>query len=245
MNRIFKVIYSKAKRCRVVVSEIAKSCTGLSESHKRLLMIGVFSFILFGGFTDVSYARPFDKGTTNRNIYDLSRLNASQQSAIKNGLFLGTTGTYEQNANGGITTSTPYIYPFIDDSEGPGHSALYDFYLVYDSSNKAFEVVSLLADIPPASAHVSSNTRYVSYNVLYTVPNETAESLGLSVPSSTDKKEFQQDVVADKTLTVSGKTTLQDTTATNLTTDSSITKNRLSMGILLLPVMNLLPVNLP
>lgn len=60
MNRIFKVIWSKAKQCRVVVSEIVKSCTSVSESHKRLLAAGVLSLIMMGGNYGISYASSYD-----------------------------------------------------------------------------------------------------------------------------------------------------------------------------------------
>mgnify|MGYP000628635944 CR=1 FL=1 len=214
MNRIFKVIWSKAKQCRVVVSEIAKSCTSVSKSHKRLLAASVLSLILFSGINNVSYAGVFVSGTSNRNNFDLSQLSTSQQSAIKNGLFLGTSGTYDTNSSGGIT-SHPLNFPFIDDSEGSGEHYLLDYYLVYDSSNKAFEVVSLLA----SPTGTRNDSRYSHYNVLYTVPNETAESLGLSVPSSTQDKEFKNNVIVDKNLNVSGNAETKGNQTVNGTSD--------------------------
>lgn len=51
MNRIYKVIWSKAKQCKVVVSEIAKSCSSSCRVRKlRCLPLLLSAVISFSGF---------------------------------------------------------------------------------------------------------------------------------------------------------------------------------------------------
>ena len=73
MNRIFKVIWSKAKRCKVVVSEIAKSCTCVSKSNKRSLLL-LTSLFLFSGINfDISFAYKWSASlNSDRSTYNLS-----------------------------------------------------------------------------------------------------------------------------------------------------------------------------
>lgn len=120
----------------------------------------------------------------------MSSLTFDQQSAIKSGLFLGSSGSaslVSGSANSDYISSQPYS----DNSEYGGYVGVTDFYLVYDNSAKVFEVAGVAAGKTKyVSGHVVPS--YSSYSVLYTVPNEAAESLGLSVPSSTDKKNFSR-----------------------------------------------------
>ena len=74
MNKIFKVIFSKAKGCYVVVSELAKSAgKGTSVSHiqrgyKLTLAAAVLSMMM--GMSPVGAAAPVDLGNNAKAAYD-------------------------------------------------------------------------------------------------------------------------------------------------------------------------------
>lgn len=74
MNKIFKVIFSKAKGCYVVVSELAKSAgKGTSASHiqrgyKLTLAAAVLSMMM--GMAPVGAADPVDLGNNAKAAYD-------------------------------------------------------------------------------------------------------------------------------------------------------------------------------
>ena len=84
MNRIFKVIWSKAKQCRVVVSEIAKSCVNVSESHKKILASGILLLLMLGGNCGISYAGwNYSHYTQLRNDYRFkSSISSTDQQII-------------------------------------------------------------------------------------------------------------------------------------------------------------------
>ena len=83
-----------------------------------------------------------------------------------------------------------------------------DYYLVYNSSRQQYQIWSVtVGDTVDAEDGPAS---YTSYNVLDNVSEETAESLGLSFSSSssTQDKEFKNNVSVDKNLNVSGDSTV-------------------------------------
>ena len=60
MNRVYKVIWSKAKNCYIVVSELAKDYTKASKSSvlKPVAVAGVMAAVLNFGISNPVFAEP-------------------------------------------------------------------------------------------------------------------------------------------------------------------------------------------
>ena len=92
MNKIFKVIFSKAKGCYVVVSELAKSTGGstpnlkIKRGYTLTLAAAVMSMLL--GLAPVGAAEAVDLGNNATAAYD-----------INGNLTIGNTGTVTEGAN--------------------------------------------------------------------------------------------------------------------------------------------------
>ena len=92
MNKIFKVIFSKAKGCYVVVSELAKSTGGstpnlkIKRGYPLTLAAAVMSMLL--GLAPVGAAEAVDLGNNATAAYD-----------INGNLTIGNTGTVTEGAN--------------------------------------------------------------------------------------------------------------------------------------------------
>lgn len=227
MNRIYKVIWSKAKQCKVVVSEITKSCSSSCRVRKlRCLPLLLSAMISFSGFYysvnasgwggSESFSHSPDSIINDSIIHSSSSsLSSSQLNAIKNGLFLGSNiDTYE--------------YGYSEDEDYNSTQRI-DYYLVYDSSSKRYNVISV--NVKSSGGFGTKFYKsYSGYQVQSVVSPDTAASLGLTIPDSSGNIVQDQDVVNNKTLTVKGSTTLSDTTASNLITDSSTTKKQTVNG---------------
>ena len=89
MNKVYKVIWSKAKNCYVVASELAKSHTKAPKSGvmSRVLVAGVLACVLNCGFTMPVWAYSAGGGTASHNSSvaigpDTTTGNGSQNVAI-------------------------------------------------------------------------------------------------------------------------------------------------------------------
>lgn len=214
MNRIYKVIWSKAKQCKIVVSEIAHNLGKCKSTTAKVLLSAfalAFSY-LPPALASITYTADHSSITKALNSsYTAKRLSASQINALKSGLFLGRD-------NGGYTTQV---------GEDDSHSSFMfvsDYYLV-NLDNK-FQVVSVTF----ADDNFLRDSYYSNFTVASYVSDQTAQMLGLSVSNSSGNIVQDQNVVNNKDLTVKGVTSLGNTSATNLTTDSSTTKKQTVNG---------------
>ena len=80
MNKIYKVIWSKAKNCYVVASELAKNHTKSPKSGVigRTLVAGVLACVLSCGIVSFAEATDFDKG--NYRVYPIFDVSTSDES---------------------------------------------------------------------------------------------------------------------------------------------------------------------
>ena len=218
MNKIFKVIYSKAKHMKVVVSEIAKSNSKstVSDHTKKLLYLTFSAFMalncVVGSIDNVGASISY--GSSNRNNYDLSRLTSSQQNMLKNGLFLG------------ITEWEPYVDYDTGEYGYTTYHSSYDTYLVYNTSSKSYQVICVTAGYNSST----KSTSYGSWTVMSDVSAATAAKLGLAMPTtdSSGNQTLTRDtnVTANKNLTVKGSTSLGNTTVSgNLNVSGNTVSN--------------------
>ena len=192
MNRIFKVIYSKSRQMKVVVSEIVKSSQKVSirnsESLKNFLL-STMCALSFLSFASVDYSMAED-------------LN----SVISNGIILSSS-------------SDRYSGSYSSDNGYPTQVVGHTSYLGYDPTDGKFKVVNRLTSYNP---DMRPQYRYsYETKLLSTLTDKQVEMLGLSWNGTgtvtTNKKEFSQDVIIggsddSKTLTVKGDTTLNNVT---------------------------------
>ena len=192
MNRIFKVIYSKSRQMKVVVSEIVKSSQKVSirnsESLKNFLL-STMCALSFLSFASVDYSMAED-------------LN----SVISNGIILSSS-------------SDRYSGSYSSDNGYPTQVVGHTSYLGYDPTDGKFKVVNRLTSYNP---EMRPQYRYsYETKLLSTLTDKQVEMLGLSWNGTgtvtTNKKEFSQDVIIggsddSKTLTVKGDTTLNNVT---------------------------------
>ena len=82
MNKVYKVIWSKAKNCYVVASELAKSHTKAPKSGvmSRALVAGVLACVLSCGAVMPAYADDY----INTTSADLNLINGVINDAFKN-----------------------------------------------------------------------------------------------------------------------------------------------------------------
>lgn len=116
MNKIFKVIFSKAKGCYVVVSELAKSTGGgtpnlkIKRGYTLTLAAAVMSMLL--GLTPVGAATPVDLGNGGSAAYDdkgnltIGKVVQGQSTDLKgeNNTAIGTKSDTLRNITEGETT---------------------------------------------------------------------------------------------------------------------------------------------
>ena len=115
MNRIFKVVWSKAKQCRVVVSEIAKSYLKSSESHSRHLrllvsLLTIFSFN-YGNYFALasSFSGSFPSVNSVASIFSASNMGTDSHS-------FETVEVFNSSSNGDVY-SLPYGEFFVSDDD--------------------------------------------------------------------------------------------------------------------------------
>lgn len=138
MNKIFKVIFSKAKGCYVVVSELAKSTGGgtpnfkIKEGYSLTLAAAVMSMLL--GVAPVGAATPVDLGNSGSAAYDVNgNLTIGDKETVaegankngRNNTTIGTKIDTLRNVTKGDTTTNGQAMDAVNtklvDGEGTAH----------------------------------------------------------------------------------------------------------------------------
>ena len=132
MNKIYKVIWSKAKNCYVVVSEIAKRnskrSSGVVGSVVRSALAGAVFVGLTAGMCAPAWAEAIMQGQDNIVIGDTG-------SAWGTGNFVAGLTT----ADGGLVDSEGRVY-FLDNNKivtlsAQGNDSQYHDYVLYKGAN--------------------------------------------------------------------------------------------------------------
>ena len=107
MNKVYKVIWSKAKNCYVVASELAKSHTKAPKSGvmSRALVAGVLACVLSCGAVMPAYAAYYDTiDYSQSNTYTADTFTNHAFNEVGNGTDLSITGNISLN---GFSSSAP------------------------------------------------------------------------------------------------------------------------------------------
>lgn len=134
MNKVYKVIWSKAKNCYVVASELAKSHTKAPKSGvmSRALVAGVLACVLSCGAVMPVYATDGVDETYDGPAFASHIINQTVTITGDNGSMTGLI--YFENPNNNNFT----LYHFYDDSINYGPNT----FLVYDDTNGSSSPIS-------------------------------------------------------------------------------------------------------
>lgn len=254
MNRIFKVIWSKTKHMKIVVSEIAHNLGKCKYTTAKVVLSAftlAFSYLpsafAIDSLTMTQVSQIYKTGTLigfySSSFYTESAqgddghpgYNTSYDRAVYS--FLDTDGKYKIASiinNGSLSRYLDKSVPLssFDTKRSDYRDA--DFsHAVNDYFSDLDVATYCRTGVLPSGAYLGSS-RPISGDVLYTLNsdqvNQFKQSGLISNVTSDGSIEYDTDVKAKKTLTVDGTTTLKNTSATNLTTDSSTTKKQTVNG---------------